>query len=318
MKKRYIELSRALFFPAIVAAFIFAGFAAILTPAKVSIIVDGKKVETTTKKLLVRDVLKENKIRVSKHDYIYPSLDSCIGDFSGKIVVKKAKRVILVKRGFREEHFTFASDADSLLKELRVPEKSACLAFASDKLSSSSVVTFEKVKSITQDSLVYFDERGRVVSKNVRAGVKLVRIRKIYRGDTLLATNVVQEKVLKKPLVAKSSVVVARGKRRVVSRGSSRENLSATKEFYMLSTAYAPGAGAGYITATGRRAGYGIVAVDPRVIPLGTRLYIPGYGYAIAADTGSAIKGFRIDLCFNTREQAVKWGRRRVKVYIVD
>lgn len=318
MKKRYIELSRALFFPAIVAAIIFAGSVAILTPVKVSIIVDGKKVETTTKKLLVRDVLKENKIRVSKHDYIYPSLDSCIGDFSGKIVVKKAKRVLLVKRGFREEHFTFATDEDSLLEELRVPEKSAYLAFAPDNLSSSSVVTFEKVKSITQNSLVYFDERGRVVSKNVRAGVKLVRIRKIYRGDTLLAANVVQEKVLKKPLVTKSSVVVVRGKRRVASRGSSRENLSATKEFYMLSTAYAPGAGAGYITATGRRAGYGIVAVDPRVIPLGTRLYIPGYGYAIAADTGSAIKGLRIDLCFNTREQAVKWGRRRVKVYIVD
>ena len=62
---------------------------------------------------------------------------------------------------------------------------------------------------------------------------------------------------------------------------------------------------------------YGVVAVDPKVIPLGTKLYIEGYGYAVAEDTGGAIKGNRIDLCFTSRAQADNFGRRNVKVYIL-
>ncbi|HNW91483.1 MAG TPA: 3D domain-containing protein [bacterium] len=90
----------------------------------------------------------------------------------------------------------------------------------------------------------------------------------------------------------------------------------------MEATAYAPdviscGKSDG-ITATGVRAGYGIVAVDRRVIPLGTRLYVEGYGPALAADVGGAIRGNRIDLCFNTHAEAVRYGRRRVKVHILD
>ncbi|MBV8655919.1 MAG: 3D domain-containing protein, partial [Candidatus Eremiobacteraeota bacterium] len=65
----------------------------------------------------------------------------------------------------------------------------------------------------------------------------------------------------------------------------------------------------------GRPAGHGIVAVDPSVIPLGTRLFIPGYGLAIAGDTGGAIRGFRIDLGFNSERDALLFGRREVTVY---
>lgn len=71
-------------------------------------------------------------------------------------------------------------------------------------------------------------------------------------------------------------------------------------------------------TATGMKAQHGVVAVDPSVIPLGTRLYVEGYGNAIAADTGSAIKGNRIDLCFDTLSECNKYGRRTVKVEILD
>ncbi|MBV9233573.1 MAG: 3D domain-containing protein [Candidatus Eremiobacteraeota bacterium] len=84
----------------------------------------------------------------------------------------------------------------------------------------------------------------------------------------------------------------------------------------MVATAYtAECGGCGGMTAIGRRAGYGIVAVDPRVIPLGTRLYISGYGPAIAGDTGGAILGNRIDLGFNTLRDALLFGRRSVTVY---
>lgn len=84
----------------------------------------------------------------------------------------------------------------------------------------------------------------------------------------------------------------------------------------MLATAYtAQCGGCDGWTAIGRRAGFGIVAVDPRVIPLGTRLYIPGYGVAIAGDTGGAILGNRIDLGFDSWRDAMLFGRRSVTVY---
>ncbi len=70
-------------------------------------------------------------------------------------------------------------------------------------------------------------------------------------------------------------------------------------------------------TATGIRAERGVCAVDPRVIKLGTIVYVEGYGEAICADTGGAIKGNRIDLCFDSRREALNWGRRTVKVHIL-
>lgn len=69
-------------------------------------------------------------------------------------------------------------------------------------------------------------------------------------------------------------------------------------------------------TATGLPVGWGIVAVDPSFIPLGTRMSIPGYGEGVAADTGSAVKGAIIDIWFPTREQALAWGRRTVTITI--
>ena len=70
-------------------------------------------------------------------------------------------------------------------------------------------------------------------------------------------------------------------------------------------------------TAMGIPARFGVVAVDPRVIKLGTYVYVENYGFALAADTGGAIKGNKIDLCFNSRAEALRWGRRPVKVHIL-
>jgi peptidoglycan DL-endopeptidase CwlO len=67
-------------------------------------------------------------------------------------------------------------------------------------------------------------------------------------------------------------------------------------------------------TATGVSVGYGIVAVDPGMIPLGTRMTIPGYGEGVAADTGGAVVGARIDLWFPTRAEALGWGTRTVSI----
>jgi 3D (Asp-Asp-Asp) domain-containing protein len=70
-------------------------------------------------------------------------------------------------------------------------------------------------------------------------------------------------------------------------------------------------------TATGMVPEYGIVAVDPRVIPLGTWLYVEGYGHALAADTGRLIKGQTIDLYYHTRQEAILFGRRDIRVYVL-
>jgi 3D (Asp-Asp-Asp) domain-containing protein len=103
---------------------------------------------------------------------------------------------------------------------------------------------------------------------------------------------------------------------------TSRGSFGGRKVVMLTATAYDPGPGScgkfatGY-TATGLKAVYGIVAVDTSIIPMGTHMYIEGYGYAIAGDRGSAIKGRKIDLCFHTRKEALKFGRKKVKVHIL-
>ena len=69
-------------------------------------------------------------------------------------------------------------------------------------------------------------------------------------------------------------------------------------------------------TALGVPVGKGVVAVDPKLIPLGTKLHVPGYGPGLAADVGYAIKGRIIDLWFPTRAQARQWGRRTVTITV--
>ena len=100
-----------------------------------------------------------------------------------------------------------------------------------------------------------------------------------------------------------------------VSRGIPRYRAAYT----MHASAYLPSDGGGSgMTATGIPAGHGVAAVDPDVIPLGTRLFIPGYGEAIAADTGGAIVGNTIDLCMESYDEAIRFGRRNVEVYVID
>ncbi|PMQ01571.1 MAG: hypothetical protein CBR30_05130 [Dictyoglomus sp. NZ13-RE01] len=92
------------------------------------------------------------------------------------------------------------------------------------------------------------------------------------------------------------------------------------KVYTMTATAYYPWEGKGVddSTALGWKAEKGIVAVDPRIIPLRTPLYIPSYGFSIAGDTGGAIKRYRIDLLLPTKREVYNFGRRKVAVYILE
>ena len=102
----------------------------------------------------------------------------------------------------------------------------------------------------------------------------------------------------------------------------SRHSFTRGRVLRMKASAYDPspatiGPGATGRTATGMRAAFGVVAVDPRVIPLGSLLYIEGYGFAIASDTGGDIKGNRIDLCYDRRRRALNFGRQTVTVHVL-
>lgn len=89
--------------------------------------------------------------------------------------------------------------------------------------------------------------------------------------------------------------------------------------FYMSATAYsAQDPGNSPYTATGTLVRHGVIAVDPGVIPLGTHVFIPGYGEAIAEDTGGAIHGDHIDVAFNTHNEALAFGRQYVEVYVIE
>lgn len=90
----------------------------------------------------------------------------------------------------------------------------------------------------------------------------------------------------------------------------------------MTATAYAPGSADngrwGDLTYVGTKVRQGVAAVDPQIIPMGTKLWVEGYGYAIAEDQGSAIKGNRIDLAFNELKTAQDYGIQNVKVYVLN
>ncbi len=101
------------------------------------------------------------------------------------------------------------------------------------------------------------------------------------------------------------------------SRGSFTRSSVRTME----STAYLPSAGLKnptFKTKMGLPAKYGVIAVDPRVIPLGSLVFVEGYGFAIAADTGGAIKGNKIDVCLHGIREVRNWGRRKVKVHVFN
>jgi 3D (Asp-Asp-Asp) domain-containing protein len=98
---------------------------------------------------------------------------------------------------------------------------------------------------------------------------------------------------------------------KAASRASTER--SAYREIIVEATAYTY---AGSRTATGTWPSRGTVAVDPKVIPLGTRLYIEGYGPGVACDTGGAIRGKKVDLYMASRGECISWGRRIVIVRI--
>ncbi|HEX5564590.1 MAG TPA: 3D domain-containing protein [Sporosarcina sp.] len=125
---------------------------------------------------------------------------------------------------------------------------------------------------------------------------------KVVKADTNVKKQTTSKKVAKTP--------------------SRSDDDNVVKEITVSASAYTANCnGCSGITSTGinlkRNPDAKVIAVDPSIIPLGTKVYVEGYGYAIAGDTGGAIKGNKIDVFFPTKSEAYKWGRKQVKIKIL-
>ena len=91
------------------------------------------------------------------------------------------------------------------------------------------------------------------------------------------------------------------------------------RALYVTATAYsAQDPGNSAYTASGTHVRHGVIAVDPSVIPLGSRVFIPGYGEAVAEDIGWGIQGYMIDVAFDTHEEALMFGRQNIEIYLLE
>jgi len=148
-------------------------------------------------------------------------------------------------------------------------------------------------------------------------GIAWVTERITYWNDIAVNRQTISHEVVRD---AKPGVVLVGTPRTLAQLRAALPKAALTAAMTMEATAYTADTATAYptgYTATGILAREGVVAVDPRVIPLGTTVFVPGYGIAIAADTGGAIVGNRIDLCMDRYGDAVNFGRRTVQVYVL-
>ena len=231
----------------------------------------------------VKELLSDLKIKVDDDDIVIPDLDT---------ELKSEGKISIIKVDFKV-----------IEKEVEAPFKTIK----------------KKNKELTH-------KQSKILIQGVN-GKNKVKCKEYYAGDKLIKEEVIHVETLVKPI----DQVFEEGTKDVFT--NDRGDFTARKAIKMVATAYEAGPRStgkrpgdkGYgITASGARAKRGTVAVDPRVIPLGTKLYVksltpgvPDYGFAIAQDTGGAIKGNKIDLFMDTVWECLQFGRRPVMVYIL-
>ena len=185
-----------------------------------------------------------------------------------------------------------------------------------DEVVKRNIVIEKAIKQVSDPSL----EKGKtkVIDKGRNGEVLQTVVLHKENGQVVNETVVSEVKLVE----VEDQVVAIGTKDPVRTVLTSRGSVPYKKVLTMVSTAYEAsevscGEWADGYTAIGMKAEPGVVAVDPNVIPLRTKLYVEGYGFAIAADVGGDIKGNRIDLFFNTIDECMNYGRKKVKVYIL-
>lgn len=218
-------------------------------------------------------------------------------------------------------------------RDIVTPSKDSTV-MGGEKISVSRVQVMQTVKTVT----IPFEKETRrsnkidvgktVIAQEGANGQKQQTFEVMTRDGVVVSQKLMKEVVITAP----KNLIVEQGLRRVssggtltVNRGGGGAPIRYRKIIDVIATAYSSELISNKGTATGAIARVGLIAVDPRVIPLGTRLYITSadgkrwiYGFAVAADTGGAIKGNKIDLFFNTERECWRFGIQRAKVYILD
>jgi 3D (Asp-Asp-Asp) domain-containing protein len=176
------------------------------------------------------------------------------------------------------------------------------VAFANDSEAATSVHTVKKGDTLYKISRQYN------VSVSTIKSINSLKSDIIKPNQKIKLTGVKAAKATTKKTTKKTT--------------PSRSNDTVVKEFMVSTSAYTANCrGCSGVTTTGinlkKNPNVKVIAVDPRVIKLGTKVYVEGYGYAIAGDTGSAIKGKKIDIFMPNHTSALKWGRKTVKIKIL-
>jgi uncharacterized protein YabE (DUF348 family) len=289
----------------------------------VTIEVDGQLIKTRA--LFTRtvgDVLNQNQIKLEGKDVVSPAQDTKVKR-NLQIEVTRAFAVTVMADGVSREIYTtpVSSQAAVALAGVTLGEKDIIKNLPGDVVVPQQEIEVIRVTEnvISEDEAMSYQVE-RTTDPTLEKGLTrtLVAGRNGLARNTLLVTyyngQEAKRELLKiETLSQPRNKVVAMGNITSVSRGGQR--LDFTEARYMQASAYTY---SGSRTSSGQDPAVGMVAVDPSVIPLGTKLYVEGYGYAWAADTGGAIQGDRIDLFMEEHAQCAHWGRQTVKVYILS
>ena len=318
-----------------VALFMFftVSIAANQSSAKIITLVDDKQVshyETNAQN--VQELLAQLNIKLGEQDTVEPMLDTEITD-NMKVTIERWKPTVTVTvNGESATHKTNATTVGGLLKSLGLETKEGDVVEPSmDTAITDGLqvdVKTKEVKTEVEDRPMSYSTKvvetadmayGETkVTQQGKNGVKTVTSEKTYLGGELVNENVLDVVVKEKPV----DEIVLKGtyKANSVTDAFTGESYAYTKAYKMEATAYTiSDDGWGNKTASGMTTFVGMVAVDPKVIPLGTKLYIEGYGIAIAGDTGGAIKGNKVDLFFNSEGECRQFGRQYgLNVYVLE
>lgn len=290
----------------------------------------GTETQHVTSSQTVGQFLKERGIVPGPRDYVHPAAqtpltDNLVIDYSPAVPVK------IVTAAGKKTVITTAGDVGALLEEqgIHLGKHDIVRPSLADPIVANATIRVARIvkwvskekQRVAQRTIHEIDfslPPGK--SKVVKAGSPGITLAMVdyVQTDGKLSKHVVSRRTIRKPQarVIAEGVGTHNAIADFAHRGLEKTSYIASGALSMVATAYtAQCAGCSGYTATGYRAGHGIVAVDPRIIPLGTKLYIPGYGFAIAGDTGGAIIGHRIDLGFDSVADALEFGRRTVKVY---
>jgi uncharacterized protein YabE (DUF348 family) len=325
--------------PAVLLLLSITGF--VWAQKQVTVVVDGRTTRLNTQANNVAGVLRQAHVTLAKGDVLTPREDAEVTD--GMTVVVRHAIPVTVRIGDEETRVDVVGTtvADALMTAGAIISPDAEVTPAIDtKLTEGMIITapqrFARIK--TQDVVVPFKTETfvdsslpkgtRQIIANGASGLKIQVTKTIVADGIEGEPQVTAEKIVTAPspqleAVGPGGSKAGSGNAKIIpakrSPGSSK--VTTGRRLRLVSTAYSPnepGGGGGPSTAMGRPAVFGVVAVDPHVIPLGSRVYVVGYGYAMAYDTGGDIKGDRIDLCFDTGAECERWGVKSVTVIVLD